>query len=181
MAKDLFTAAAVGIACAASQHSQEKHYQEIQKQMKIHDAKVFGTAASRNLAEMRERYPDQPLGYLFPNRMTSESWKEYYTKDQWLYRVHKPAFGIHLFVDRDIMGWNPAWGNISEEYQKWCAAMGIPPKERHLTSFFANPPHLKTAAEIIEERKQKEKEEEPMAILGIILIAIFIIAVICHM
>ena len=178
MPKDLFTAAAVGLACSAAQSSQKKRYEAIQREMKAHDLRTYSPATSRDYREMRERYPDEPLGYLYPNRMSTETWKQYFTKNQWFFRVQNPSsFGIYLFNDRDIMGWNPEWGNIYEEYHKWCDATGVPKERRHLSRFFANPPHVKTEKEIIAERQQKTAHEisSSLPILGWVLVALFIL------
>ena len=182
MPKDLFAAAAAGLACAAANNSQKKRYEEIQKELKKYDLKAYGPATESGRKAMEAAHPDEPLGYLYPNRMSTETWKQYCTKSQWLYRVQNPSiYGIYLFGDRDIMGWNPEWGDICEEYEKWCNIMIIPEEKRHLRSFFANPPHIQTTEEIIEERKKKEANDAPLAILGLLAIFVFILLVFASM
>lgn len=177
---DSFLLKSVGTYIDHQQEKQAKH--QLQKRQEEINESSF-RFSDQSLERAQSLYgEDAKLGYLRPSPFTMPNWREYLTKEQWLREAHTGE-RFHVWNSDDLFGWNSAWGDPCEEYQKWCDANDIPVFKRHLIRFFQNPPLSQAAKQAELKKKEAEsaqqKNNETTNLLMIFLGALLAVLLLC--
>lgn len=110
-------------------HEQKKELERQGQEYIQHKNRVSAQGTADSLEKARAIYgEDAKLGYLYYSRVSFPLYKEYFVKEEWLRNVHEGRY--LLYTKEDLAGWNPDWGDIVEEYTKWCIQKEIPTYNR---------------------------------------------------